>query len=79
MKVYIVSTTGARHLAATFVGNSVINSASYPWTYASVPLNSYDTYRVEFETEAAGSDATLAGYVAIDDVSFTDSCRSGKL
>ena len=77
MKVHVVSTTGGRHLAATFVGNSAIGGGSSSWKYASVPLSSYDTYRVEFETEAGGSDATLAGYVAIDDVSFTDSCRSG--
>ena len=79
LRVHTVSTTGARHLAATYIGNSAITSGSFNWVYASVPLSSNDDFRVEFEVEASGNDASLAGYVAIDDVSFTDACRSGKI
>ena len=78
LRVRTVSTSGTRNLVATFVGNSAITSGIVDWKYASVPLNSFDTFRVEFEVEAAGRTEALAGYVAIDDVSFTDSCRSGK-
>ena len=77
LRVYILSTSGLRNQAAMFVGNSALSGGGAGWKYASVPLSSFDDFRVEFEVEATGSGSSLAGYVAIDDVSFTDACRSG--
>ncbi|XP_076802493.1 MAM and LDL-receptor class A domain-containing protein 1-like [Clavelina lepadiformis] len=76
LRVNVVSKTSSRYPVATLIGNSA-TSTNDGWVYAAVPVHSSDTYYVEFEAEA-GSDASLGGYIAVDDVSFTDACRLGQ-
>lgn len=63
-----------RILAGSFIG--FIGE----WKYALLDVGSNsDSFRVMFEAEAGNGAKDFGGVIAIDDVSFTDSCTDGKV
>lgn len=77
LRVYVVEQSGTRHLVTRYFGNADFNPE---WTYSRVEIGSNsDGYHVEFEAEAGNEAPGIGGIIAIDDITFTDSCRGGNV
>nr|XP_039270832.1 MAM and LDL-receptor class A domain-containing protein 1-like [Styela clava] len=72
LRVYVVEPSGSKHRVSSLIGNASPNNE---WNYARVDVGSNtDGWHVEFEAEAGDGAHDLGGYIALDDITFSDQC-----